>query len=53
VAGFEGGFGYPPGVAVHMDGRHACQTTILALTADRHAFANLIVGTALTGAAIP
>jgi hypothetical protein len=43
VGEFEGGYGYPLGVAVHVDGRHAGQATVLALTADRHAFANLIV----------
>ncbi len=43
VGQFEGGYGYPLGVAVHVDGRHAGQATILALTADRQAFANLIV----------
>jgi hypothetical protein len=43
VGQFEGGYGYPLGVVVQVDGRHAGQATILALTADRHAFANLIV----------
>jgi hypothetical protein len=43
VGQFEDGYGYPLGVVVQVDGRHAGQATILALTADRHAFANLIV----------
>jgi hypothetical protein len=43
VSTFEPGYGYPLGVSVAVDGRHAGQATVLALTADRHAFANLIV----------
>jgi hypothetical protein len=43
VADFETGYGYPLGVAVHVDGCHAGQATVLALSAERHTFANLIV----------
>jgi hypothetical protein len=43
VANFEAGYGYPLGIAVRVDGRHAGQATVLALTAERHGFANLIV----------
>lgn len=43
VADFEAGYGYPLGVTVDVDGRHTGQATVLALTAERHAFANLIV----------
>jgi hypothetical protein len=43
VGQFEGGYGYPLGVAVKVGERHAGQATVLALSADRHAFANLIV----------
>jgi hypothetical protein len=43
VGDYEGGYGYPLGVAVKVGGRHAGQATVLALSADRHAFANLIV----------
>lgn len=43
VAEFEAGYGYPLGVAVSVDGRHVGQATVLALTVERHGFANLIV----------
>jgi hypothetical protein len=43
VGEFEAGFGYPLGVAVQVDGRYVGQATVLALTAERHGFANLIV----------
>jgi hypothetical protein len=43
VGTFEPGYGYPLGVSVAVDGRHAGQATVLALNADRHTFANLIV----------
>jgi hypothetical protein len=43
VAEFEHGYGYPLGVVLSVDGRHAGQATVLALTAERHGFANLIV----------
>jgi hypothetical protein len=43
VGEFEAGYGYPLGVSVSVDGRHAGQATVLALTAERHGFANLIV----------
>jgi hypothetical protein len=43
VRDYENGYGYPLGVAVKVGGRHAGQATVLALSADRHAFANLIV----------
>jgi hypothetical protein len=43
VADFESGYGYPVGVAVGVDGRLAGQATVLAFSAERHAFANLIV----------
>lgn len=43
VTDFEAGYGYPVGVAVNVNGIHVGQSTVLALTGDRHAFANLIV----------
>jgi hypothetical protein len=43
VAGFEAGYGYPLGVSVQVDGRHAGQATVLALSEERHTFSNLIV----------
>jgi hypothetical protein len=43
VGDYEGGYGYPLGVAVKVGERHAGQATVLALSADRHTFANLIV----------
>jgi hypothetical protein len=43
VADFETGFGYPLGVMVSVDGRQTGQATVLALTGERHSFANLIV----------
>jgi hypothetical protein len=43
VAGFEAGYGYPLGVSVQVDGRHAGQATVLALSDERHTFSNLIV----------
>jgi hypothetical protein len=43
VRDFEHGFGYPLGVAVAIDGRHTGQATVVALSAERHAFSNLIV----------
>jgi hypothetical protein len=43
VAEFEAGYGYPLGVAVSLDGRHVGQATVLALTAERHGFVNLVV----------
>jgi hypothetical protein len=43
VADFEAGYGYPLGVMVSVDGRPAGQATVLALSAARHGFANLIV----------
>jgi hypothetical protein len=43
VAEYEAGYGYPLGVVVSVDGQPAGQATVLALSADRHAFANLIV----------
>ncbi|CAN5771883.1 hypothetical protein BH23GEM9_BH23GEM9_22320 [soil metagenome] len=43
VGEFEAGYGYPLGVAVSVDGSHGGQATVLAMSGDRHAFANLIV----------
>jgi hypothetical protein len=43
VRDYENGYSYPLGVAVKVGGRHAGQATVLALSGDRHAFANLIV----------
>ncbi len=43
VADFEAGYGYPLGITVSVDGRYVGQATVLALTAERHSFANLIV----------
>jgi hypothetical protein len=43
VADFEDGYGYPLGITVSVDGRQTGQATVLALSAERHAFANLIV----------
>jgi hypothetical protein len=43
VACFESGYCYPLGVAVKVDGRHAGQATVLALSEERHTFSNLIV----------
>jgi hypothetical protein len=43
VAEFEDGYGYPLGVIVSVDGRPTGQATVLALSAERHGFANLIV----------
>jgi hypothetical protein len=43
VAGFEPGYGYPLGVSVKVDGQHAGQATVLALSQERHTFSNLIV----------
>jgi hypothetical protein len=43
VGEFEDGYGYPLGVAVSVDGRHTGQATVLALSGERHGFANLIV----------
>jgi hypothetical protein len=43
VAGFEEGYGYPLGVSVRVNGRHSGQATVLALSAERHSFSNLIV----------
>jgi hypothetical protein len=43
VSDFETGYVYPLGVSVSVDGRHMGQATVLALTGERHGFANLII----------
>lgn len=43
VAEYEAGYGYPLGVMVSVDGQPTGQATVLAMSAARHGFANLIV----------
>jgi hypothetical protein len=43
VSDFEPGYVYPLGVAVSVGGNHVGQATLLAMTPERHGFANLLV----------